>query len=173
MPPAGRYRSDAWQELLALALVSRTIEALEGMDSDAERLSGESGLSNVWEEICVQVQLEHSFYWDTYVETMENLVGAYVEDLDREARVALWKLTERGEEYFDGLEGAAPDPACTPFSNDDICEMLMSRLMQVASDHESPTIEAFKAGHLGDADSVDDLDDEEIDDESDTDGEFR
>lgn len=167
MPPAGRHRSETWAELLAQALVSRAIEALEGMDSDAERLSGESGLSNVWEEICVQVQMEHSFYWETYVETMESLVGAYVEDLDRDARVALWKLTEQGEEYFDELDDEAPDPAHTPFSHDDICAMLMSRLMQVASDHESPRIDAFKAGHLGEADTVDYFEDDDGDECSD------
>ena len=47
----------------------KTIRALQGMTDANMLLSGDdSGLINVWEEICVQLQNEESFYWDTYVE---------------------------------------------------------------------------------------------------------
>ncbi len=39
-------------------------------------LSGDSGLNNFWEEYCVQLQDEHSFYFESYVDTIRN----YIED---------------------------------------------------------------------------------------------
>ena len=78
----------AWAKQLSDKLLKESISALEQMDS-SEMLSGDdSGLKNVWEEICVQVQDEQSFFWDTYVETMESLLSGYVELLDRDARLS-------------------------------------------------------------------------------------
>ncbi|EMS31165.1 hypothetical protein C943_02312 [Mariniradius saccharolyticus AK6] len=47
-------------------------------------LSGQdSGLINVWEEICVQIQGEYSFYWDSYEETVELFLQPYLEKLNQ------------------------------------------------------------------------------------------
>ena len=77
----------AWAKQLSDKLLKESIADLEQMDS-SELLSGDdSGLKNVWEEICVQVQDEQSFFWETYVETMESLLAGYVETM--ESRVNL------------------------------------------------------------------------------------
>lgn len=45
-------------------------------------LSGDdSGLLNVWDEICVQVQYEYSFYWDIYEDYMAQTVTSLAEKL--------------------------------------------------------------------------------------------
>lgn len=62
----------AWAAQISDKIIMEAIDALQKMDSD-EMLSGNSGLKNVWEEVCVQVQDEQSFFWDTYVETIESL----------------------------------------------------------------------------------------------------
>lgn len=90
----------AWASQLSDKLIKEAILSLEAMDSQ-EMLSGESGLKNVWEEICVQVQDEQSFFWGTYVEIMEELLAGHVEMLDVDARLALWTLTNSGWEYID------------------------------------------------------------------------
>jgi|JI9StandDraft_2_1071091.scaffolds.fasta_scaffold104463_2 hypothetical protein len=42
-------------------------------------LSGDSGLKNVWEEICIQVQSENSNHWDVYQDTINKFIK---EELD-------------------------------------------------------------------------------------------
>lgn len=45
-------------------------------------LSGDnSGLANVWDELCVQVQGEHSYYWDAYLETIDDFLRWPVDEL--------------------------------------------------------------------------------------------
>ena len=74
----------AWAKQLSDKLIKESIAALEQMDAN-EMLSGDdSGLKNVWEEICVQVQGEESVFWDAYVETIESLLSGSVELLDRD-----------------------------------------------------------------------------------------
>jgi hypothetical protein len=54
-------------------------------------LSGDdSGVTNAWEEICVQVQEEQSFYWDTYEATVGQYVGVEVEGLPPYELNAIW-----------------------------------------------------------------------------------
>ena len=91
----------AWARQLSDKLIKDSIAALEQMDAN-EMLSGDdSGLKNVWEEICVQVQQEESIFWDAYLETMEGLLTGFVELLDRDARMALWAVTDEGSDYVD------------------------------------------------------------------------
>jgi hypothetical protein len=43
------------------------------------RMSGDSGLRNVWEELCVQMQGEKSFYWNLYEQHVYSQGLAYIE----------------------------------------------------------------------------------------------
>jgi hypothetical protein len=53
----------------------RTISALQ---KRTETTSGDdSGFKTVWDEVCVQVQYERSFYWDAYDETVRTFVAAH------------------------------------------------------------------------------------------------
>lgn len=63
-------------------------------------MSGEdSGLKNVWDEICVQVQDEHSVFWSAYVDVIEGCILAELEPLKRLELDALWLCTEQGLEW--------------------------------------------------------------------------
>ncbi len=93
-------------------LVRRTILALQGMTESL--LSGpDSGLTNVWDEICVQVQFDHSLYWDLYDAMVYQTVDAYVAELKDYERFALWLQTYAGEswviQFEDEPDGAEPD----------------------------------------------------------------
>ena len=57
----------AWAKLLSETLVKDAIAALEQMDANAMLSGDDSGLKNVWEEVCVQLQYEESIFWDTLV----------------------------------------------------------------------------------------------------------
>ncbi len=68
-----------------------------------DTLSGDSGLKNFWEEYCVQVQQEHSFYWETYVDQLHLWVEEEFKKLPMWQRNAIW-LDLKNEDitdYFD------------------------------------------------------------------------
>lgn len=155
-----QHLAAAWASQLSERLIKDAIQSLEEMDSQ-EMLSGDSGLKNVWEEVCVQVQDEQSFFWETYVETMEGLLAGFVELLDANARLALWTLTESGREYIDDHQaddGAALD---IPVDAVEIVAMLMDGLLSAAANHESPSISRFLQRHEDGFDELDDDDDED------------
>ena len=53
-------------------------------------LSGDfSGLTTIWDEICVQVQKEMSHYWDSYDLTVRSLVDYDVSELKPFEQLAL------------------------------------------------------------------------------------
>ena len=157
----------AWASQLSDKLVKDAIQSLEAMDSQ-EMLSGDSGLKNVWEEICVQVQDEQSFFWETYVETIESLLAGCVEMLDANARLALWTLTESGQDYLDDHQTDDESVLDIPVDVDEIVAMLRDGLLSAAANHESPSISRFLQRH---EDGYDELEDDEEDDpEEDEDG---
>jgi len=64
------------------------------------RLSGDdSGLQNVWDEICVQIRGESSIYWDDYLDTAKRIIKAEVSNLDKSEIEAIWLQTDNGEDW--------------------------------------------------------------------------
>lgn len=83
---------------IAERISRKTISALQKI---TDTLSGEdSELNNAWDEICVQVQSEQSFFWDAYDETVQSFVSAYVEELKPHEKSALWFQTEQGWDWL-------------------------------------------------------------------------
>ncbi len=71
-------------------------------------LSGDdSVLRNYWDEICVQIQNEESFYWDAYVFTIKQIIDPKVNELSPNARMAIWLQTEKGYQWDETED--APD----------------------------------------------------------------
>jgi hypothetical protein len=91
----------------------RVVKTLSTMNEPL--LSGDdSGLENMWEEVCVQVQLQHSFYWDTYAEMMEGMVEHEVSKLKPHQLKAAWLCTEPGSEWRFTDEEEREDPCADP-----------------------------------------------------------
>ena len=119
-------------------LVASQVRALQEM---ASGLSGEcSGLSSVWEEVCVQVQGEHSFYWETYLQTIRDCAAGEVDELKSYELEALWLTTEGGDDW-DNLDPAERDP--NPVCVEDVVELLIEELLSRAGDFQSPNISEF------------------------------
>ena len=73
-------------------------------------LSGDdSCLTNTWEELCVQVQQEQSFYWDMYIADLQRSLAAEVEQLQPYEREAVWLQTPAGGDC-DDEEFREPEP---------------------------------------------------------------
>ena len=104
-------------------ITRRTISSLCAIK---DTLSGEdSGLVNVWEEICVQVRGEHTFFWPTYELTVEATVGGFVSKLKHHEKVALWLQTESGLDWM--LELPTDRMTEAPFCENAIVDHIVQR----------------------------------------------
>lgn len=76
-------------------IARRVMRSLQGMTDS--RLSGDdSGLANVWDEVCVQVQFEQSIFWDAYEHTVTALVAGEFAKLAPHERESVWLRSPDG-----------------------------------------------------------------------------
>ena len=159
----------AWTSNLKSRLVERVIISLKGMGGHS-LLSGEdSGLGNVWDEICVQVQGEESFFWDTYVDVVDDMLAAEVKDLPPRERLALWLATDAGSDWFMDAEDGAVDCDAPPVRADQIIADLQAALLSRADEYEGHAVKRYLARQEGLDDDDDDNDDDEIEDKNEED----
>ena len=95
----------------------------------------ETGLINLWEEICAQRQGEESVAWDVYEQTVDALIEAHLEDLSESARRVIWLSTDKGlnRQYGDEFEeGVEP-----PVSERDIVENIAEHYVYSRAAHFS------------------------------------
>ena len=95
---------------VACARIARkTIADLKRMK---DRLSGDdSGLKTTWDEICVQVQDEHSVDSDAYEKTVRSMVSTHAVELVPYEREAIWLQTKSGIQWdSDDLESREDSP---------------------------------------------------------------
>lgn len=85
-------------EMVCQRMTRKVIADLQRMESSS-LLGDDSGSSNTWDEICMQIQYDQSFYWHAYDFTVRSLVDAYVEDLADFEREAVWLQTQEGEDW--------------------------------------------------------------------------
>lgn len=73
-------------------------------------LSGaDSGLENTWEEFCVQVQSDESFFWDAYVDTVKDAIEGELTSVQPHELIAMWLQTDAGIDWAaDEEEGEPP-----------------------------------------------------------------
>jgi len=105
-------------------IVNQTIKQLKA--PGRALLSGEgSGLANTWEEICVQVQDEYSFFWDSYLLDINQILqGRFILLKDFEQKLLSC--------YFDNDDG-------------ELFRHLESKLLSCAIDYENRRIERYIA----------------------------
>ena len=155
-------------DFAATATASKVMASLQEITAT---LSGDdSGLTNAWEEVCVQVQGEESVDWETYREIMNDFVRAELESLPYRDRAALWLQTDDGSSWYlesDGLEqhctdeDRSADEALVPYELPSIVEYIVEQyLVPTAERFSNRNIEAYLSDESSDED-----DDEEVDDE--------
>lgn len=83
----------------------------------------DSGLTTVWDEICVQVQEEESYCLDAYDITVKSLVEYDVSQLKRFEQRALWIQTEA---YGDWECEKQDDEQFPPVFDGDIVDYLLA-----------------------------------------------
>lgn len=112
---------------LAEGLTRKVIRQLHKMK---DTLSGE--LETTWEEICVQVQGEHSGDWDAYDLTVRQVVLGGLIQLHQREREALWLQTDEGLEWLSRRDEGNADPAV--ISDDEIASYLKDEFVYAAAE---------------------------------------
>ncbi|OJV66756.1 MAG: hypothetical protein BGO41_04865 [Clostridiales bacterium 38-18] len=114
----------------------------------------DSVLENVWEEICVQMQFEESFFWDTYEFHIIELIKRELESLPKQELQAIWLSTDEFQEIFnnnywdDDLYGEVEDDEAAYIINiDSICEfVLYNYVLSVAVNENNEKIDTYLNG---------------------------
>lgn len=85
-------------EIAAERVARKVVADLQKIE---DTLSGDdSGLINAWDEICVQVQQEYSFYWGAYDTTARLATEKHVRALPEHVRNAIWLQTDKGIDWI-------------------------------------------------------------------------
>src|SRR5204863_4123716 len=120
-------------------LAQQIIQHLEEM-TDCLLSGDDSGLKTVWDEVCIQVQGQDSPMWDAYVETIEDIVLGFVDDLNPEMKEAIWLQTREGEDWE-----PRHDEARIPSLDEDIARYVLDDyVLKAAGDWTNPRIEKFR-----------------------------
>jgi hypothetical protein len=79
--------------------VRRTIRTLQ-KQTDGLQSGDDSGLVNLWGEVCVQMQFEKSFYWQTYEHVIESILPVHLDRLSPLELEAIWLQTDAGIDWL-------------------------------------------------------------------------
>jgi hypothetical protein len=122
-------------------IVRKVIRNLQELNDTNALLSGEnSGLANTWDEICVQLQGEESYFWDAYEDMIESSTRYFVGKLPDYEREAVWLLTAEGEDWdCEPEEDRDPDPVF----NYDIVRYIAGCVMTAGNDWSNHRIRSF------------------------------
>lgn len=136
---AARRRAAKTGEHAAGRLVRRAIRELSA--TEASGLAGDdSVLRTLWDEICVQVQGEHSVSWWAFEEGVRGVLGTLLRDANEATLRALWLATPEGEDW---IWDAPPEEGTVPYLADDITELLWQRLYGAAADCDNERIRSY------------------------------
>jgi hypothetical protein len=158
---ASRLKSD---------VVCKAITALEGMTGNMLLSGDDSMLRNTWEEVCVQVQGEESFYWDTYLDVIDDLLTGFVMELSQQDLLALWSMTEAGGYWLDDVESGEADGNEPPVAIEEIIDYLKTDLVSKAADFENSSTRRYLAHQNGDYEDEDEDGEDGEDEEDEEDG---
>lgn len=129
----------SWARQLERKIITQTVNRLRQM---TDTLSGDdSGLINTWDEICVQVQGEESFYASMYRMTCEGIIEGFVEELSHEEQEVLWINTPDGLTWWDEHEDHSSP--VIPVYTADIVPMVYDSLMAHADSYSNRRIRKY------------------------------
>jgi hypothetical protein len=107
---------------------------------DALLAGDDCGLQNTWDEICVQLQDQHSYCWDAYEETVIDVIARHVRSLERHEQIAIWLQTDAG---WDWGNDEPKDRAPLSWSEDEVVEHLLHRVFEQGGDWSNHRIRTF------------------------------
>ena len=141
---------------IADRLVRKTIAELQKIRST---LSGDgSGLKNAWEEICTQIRIESSYFWEIYDGLAWEIISRHASNLKPHEILAIWFQTDEGEDWkklpvtseenYERMGEAEPkycrvEDISPPICMDEVEHYIQVRLYDKAEDYSNKRIEKF------------------------------
>lgn len=121
-----------------VVLIADTViqELIELTDKDFLLSEDDSGLINVWEEICIQKQVEESFHWDAYQNTIENFIGEEFEKQQEPIKQLIryvGSLSNNNYNTDEEYEG----------SDEDAIEEIRKAIIEKAMNYQSENIDLY------------------------------
>lgn len=104
--------------------------------------TGRLGPKNLWEELCIQIQMGDDFF-ESNCDRARPLLEEEVARLTDLERTALWLTTYEGEIYLDEPLGSVCVPKSLPISARDVAKHLVIQLRDEAMNYENATIRAM------------------------------
>jgi hypothetical protein len=120
----------------------KAIRSLQSLGDDHLQAGVGSGLTSVWDEVCVQVQGEESLLWSAYVATLRELIARDAKKLTAPELQALWLQTESGESWWVDLDDTWDG---VPYDVDDVVAHILQRVLEMAADWSNQRIAAYLA----------------------------
>jgi hypothetical protein len=121
------------------AISRKVIRALIKMTDGMQSGDG-TPLKNIWDEICIQVQEEHSVMWDSYLNTVQSLILGAVAELDATTKQAIWLQTDEGMDW----EVAYQEGQKVPIVEEDIGQYILNNfVLPAAADWTNKRIEEY------------------------------
>lgn len=125
-------------ERLAVDLVGAVVDRLQEM-TDHTQLGADSGLVSVWDEFCVEMQVEMSSAAETHVRIINALIRKCLSVLSDHELVALWLITDYGRVWSSGAFAGEPPPV----EERDIVRELRLRVALEARSFKNERIETY------------------------------
>jgi hypothetical protein len=127
-------------EVVCKRVLRKVIRDLQELDNGLQS-GDDSGLTNAWEEICVQTQTDYGVMWDAFDVTVGQLIEGEVSQLPEYEREAVWLQTPEGEEWDCGDEERRAE---YPVADDEIVEYLKDKyIYPAASDWSNKRIRKY------------------------------
>ena len=107
-------------------------------------------LATAWDEVCVQMQTEESFYWEVaYVPTIEQLIELEITKLSKRDKQAIWLQTDKGSDWSIGLDlsadgsGSRNDGAGIPYDDYGAGALILGNVIALAMNYSNSRIRSY------------------------------
>lgn len=118
----------------------RVIRTLRSM-TEGRQSAYDSGLRNIWEEVCAQVQGNLSVMWDAYLEVIDSIALAEAKKMPRLDQEIAWLLCDDGTDW--SCSDEAELARHVPVVIDQVAEVIRNRVLEVAGEWSNPAIRGY------------------------------
>lgn len=133
-------------------IAKKVIRDLKNMKEGLQS-GDDSGLKTIWDELCVQAQVEYSVMWDVYEDTMLRMVEAETDQqkLDKTVIGAIFLQTDAGSDWEREIEEKIEDGEIKEWDQENVdydiekvCLYIIEEyIMKAAHDYTNKRIEKF------------------------------